>query len=62
MLLNAFFDKAVFVKFNITNNFEQNIDENNQKSIVKSISAYKIFKSQEKSKGSKSLETFAKSL
>jgi hypothetical protein len=32
-LPKAFFDKTVFVKFNISNNFEQDIDKNNQKSI-----------------------------
>ncbi len=29
MLPKVFFDKALFVKFKISNNFEQNIDETN---------------------------------
>jgi hypothetical protein len=44
-------DKTVFVKFKISNNFQQNIDKthlNHQKSIGKSIPAYGFKKSQEK--------------
>ncbi len=40
MLLKVVFDKTVFVKFKISNNFKQNIDEirpNHQKSKGKSI-------------------------
>jgi hypothetical protein len=43
MLLKIAYDITVFVKFKISNNFKQNIDEthqNNQKSIGKSIPAY----------------------
>ncbi len=31
MIPNVFFDKTVFVKIKISNNFEQNIDETNLK-------------------------------
>jgi hypothetical protein len=47
------FDKTVFVKCKIINNFKQNIDEimkqiqNNQKFIGKSIPAYGFLKNQE---------------
>ena len=43
ILLKVVFDKIAFVKFKISNNFKQNIDEhmqNNQKSIGKSMPAY----------------------
>jgi hypothetical protein len=59
------FDKTAFVKFKISNNFKQNIDETdlkNQKSVGKSIPAYGFKKSQEKNSRTKSLKTFAKSL
>jgi hypothetical protein len=38
-VLKVVFDKTAFVKFNISNNFKQNI-HNNKKSIGKSRSAY----------------------
>ncbi len=43
LLLKVIFNKTAFVKFNISNNFKQNIDEhiqNNQKSIKKFMPAY----------------------
>ncbi len=48
MLLMVAFDKTAFVKFKISNNFKQNIDEhiqNDEKSIGKSLPAYGFKKS-----------------
>jgi hypothetical protein len=50
-LLKIVFAKTVFVKFNISNNFKQNIEETlskQQKSTGKSIPAFRFKKSQEK--------------
>jgi hypothetical protein len=49
--LSTVFDKTAFVKFKISNNFKQNIDETQSqqlKAIGKSIPAFGFLKSQEK--------------
>ncbi len=62
MLPKIFPDKTMFVKFKISNNFEQkNIDEADLKQSKIHTSLW-ILKSQEKNPRTKSLETFAKSL
>ncbi len=57
MLPKVAFDKTAFVKFKISNNSKQNIDEthiqNNQKSIGKSIPAYGFKKSQSENQTSR---------
>jgi hypothetical protein len=68
MLVKVVFDKTSFVKFKISNNFKQNIDEimkhipNNQKSIGKSIPAYGFLKSQEKKSANQKSRNFCQTL
>jgi hypothetical protein len=55
------FDKTAFVKFKISNNLTQNIDEtdsNNKKFIGKSIPAYGFKKSQEKKSANQKSQDF----
>jgi hypothetical protein len=65
MLPKVVFDKTAFVKFKISNNFKQNIDETHSKQPKthrKIHTGLWILKSQEKIRQPKVSETFAKCL
>jgi hypothetical protein len=65
MLPKVVFDKTAFVKFEISNNFKQSIDEADSKQPKiqwKIYASLWILKSQEKNPRTKSLKTFPKSL
>jgi hypothetical protein len=64
MLSNEVFDKATFNRVNICTNQNETLMkqiQNSQKSIGKSMPAYKFYNSQEKNPRTKCLKTFAKS-